>query len=285
MAIGFLSSRKESNDFSFKGKNNVNPAKANNNKEMYDILGVSPKATSEEIKKAYRILAKKYHPDVNQDKQNSAEKFREISKAYEILRNKDTRRDYDAKSAQEIPEDKILLAAPSIQQLRHMIAECINKSPEDIRLTQTGDVFIDEEYAFCWCFMNNSFVYYRPAKPIPAQYDEFFHETILHTAPYPEALRAIIAVCFNREPQEIMLSNDGNVIIEKQYVYCWRQNSSGYYEYYIPAGEEDIEDDDNSDLDEIDYSDEEQVMAELDKINREIEQVLDDLHIDKNKLS
>ena len=114
---------------------------------------------------------------------------------------------------------------------------------------------------------------------------QLFHKTILHTAPYPEALRAIIAVCFNREPQEIILSNDGNVIIENQYVYCWRQNSSGYYEYYIPAGEEDIEDDENSDLDEIDYSDEEQVMAELDKINREIEQVLDDLHIDRNKLS
>ena len=57
MIIGFLFAMKESKGFAFKEKNNLSPAKENNNKEMYDILGVSPKATSEEIKKSLQNIS------------------------------------------------------------------------------------------------------------------------------------------------------------------------------------------------------------------------------------
>ena len=67
------------------------------NKDLYQILGVSKTATDSEIKSAYRKLARKYHPDLNKDDKNAAEKFKEISCAYDILGDKEKRKKYDNK--------------------------------------------------------------------------------------------------------------------------------------------------------------------------------------------
>ena len=64
-------------------------------KDYYEILGVSKDADEKEIKKAYRKLAKKYHPDVNQGDEVAAEKFKEVSEAYEVLSDADKRKKYD----------------------------------------------------------------------------------------------------------------------------------------------------------------------------------------------
>ena len=64
-------------------------------KNLYDVLGVSKAATATEIKSQYRKLARKYHPDLNKDDKNAAEKFKEISSAYDILGDKDKRQKYD----------------------------------------------------------------------------------------------------------------------------------------------------------------------------------------------
>jgi len=61
----------------------------------YDILGIPPKASEAEIKKAYRRLAKKYHPDVNPDDKNAEEKFKELNKVFEVLSDKKKRALYD----------------------------------------------------------------------------------------------------------------------------------------------------------------------------------------------
>ncbi len=68
----------------------------NPRKDYYKILGVSPNATLEEIKKAYRRLANTYHPDKNPGNKEAEEKFKEINEAYEVLSDRDKRRQYDA---------------------------------------------------------------------------------------------------------------------------------------------------------------------------------------------
>ncbi len=65
------------------------------NKNLYDVLGVSKSSNDAEIKSAYRKLARKYHPDLNKDDKNAAEKFKEISCAYDILGDKEKRKKYD----------------------------------------------------------------------------------------------------------------------------------------------------------------------------------------------
>ena len=61
----------------------------------YEILGVSPRATSEEIKKSFRNLAMKYHPDKNRNSEDSKQKFMKIVEAYEVLSNEQARKNYD----------------------------------------------------------------------------------------------------------------------------------------------------------------------------------------------
>lgn len=66
-------------------------------KNYYQILGVKPTATEAEIKSSYRVLAKKYHPDVNPDDASAASKFADINEANAVLSDPQARAEYDAK--------------------------------------------------------------------------------------------------------------------------------------------------------------------------------------------
>ncbi|MBQ4096516.1 MAG: molecular chaperone DnaJ [Oscillospiraceae bacterium] len=64
-------------------------------RDYYEVLGVSKSATAEELKKAYRKLAKQYHPDLHPDDKECEAKFKEVNEAYEVLSNADKRAKYD----------------------------------------------------------------------------------------------------------------------------------------------------------------------------------------------
>lgn len=64
-------------------------------RDYYEILGISKNATDDEIKKAYRKLAKKYHPDVNPGDKTAETKFKEVNEAYDVLSDKEKKAKYD----------------------------------------------------------------------------------------------------------------------------------------------------------------------------------------------
>ena len=66
-----------------------------NKRDYYEVLGVTKKASENEIKKAYRKLAKELHPDVNPNNKEAEDKFKEVSEAYEHLSDKDKKAHYD----------------------------------------------------------------------------------------------------------------------------------------------------------------------------------------------
>lgn len=97
-------------------------------RDYYDVLGVSQGAGADEIKRAYRQLARRYHPDISGDDRGVA--FLELSRAYTVLSDPDRRRSYDARLARDRADvksewlaDEVAIDFPSVSsvldQMRH----------------------------------------------------------------------------------------------------------------------------------------------------------------------
>src|SRR5215468_1460361 len=64
-------------------------------RDYYEVLGLSNTASEDEIKKSYRALARKFHPDVNPGDKSAEAKFKEVQEAYDVLSDQEKRRRYD----------------------------------------------------------------------------------------------------------------------------------------------------------------------------------------------
>lgn len=98
-------------------------------RDLYSVLGISRDASPQEIKKAYRRLAHRYHPDKNPDSARAEERFREATEAYEILSNREKRERYDMLDNGKRPGSGEAPVRPD--------------APEAPRQNRVGDVFSD----------------------------------------------------------------------------------------------------------------------------------------------
>lgn len=83
-------------------------------RDLYSILNIAPTATADQIKRAYRSMAKKYHPDKNSEHLATADTFRTIKEAYETLGNPTKRMAYDKLRLSAIPSGLASVAPPTV---------------------------------------------------------------------------------------------------------------------------------------------------------------------------
>ena len=223
-----------------------------NKKTAYDVLEIAPKASAEEIKKAYKAAVKKYHPDHNASK-NANSQFRSVQKAYDLLKDEDKKEEYDATLL--TPAEKVVLVGFSVQQLRLTLAEHMKIDSKTIKFTQTEDVFINDQFVGCWCEYKGFFVCYKPKTAKQIKFDHNIHEIIYLTSYDRYELRQMIAINFGCETDAIELNLFGTVLKYGEYALCWRITDGGFLEFFCPTISEEAEITTDEDDDEFDFED------------------------------
>jgi DnaJ-class molecular chaperone len=97
-------------------------------RDPYESLGVPKEATGDDIRRAYRRLARKHHPDANPDDPAAGDRFKEIQRAYELLSDPAKRRAYDDKSSRLSPRRKRAGRTAGSINLSDSVAKRINVS-------------------------------------------------------------------------------------------------------------------------------------------------------------
>jgi len=109
------------------------------NKNPYNVLGVSSQATGEEIKSAYRRIARRLHPDVNPDSRAAATQFQDVANAYEILSDSLRRRSYDERAREQAESDEDYYFTLQITTSKRTIVPL----PEPQVIYLLADIFAD----------------------------------------------------------------------------------------------------------------------------------------------
>lgn len=112
-------------------------------RDFYKILNVPKKATTEQIKKAYRKLAKKYHPDVNKDDPDAAKKFQDIGAAHEVLTDEQKRKTYDRHGEEGLKEGNDAGDFGDMFGFGSMFGFGGNQKPGEREIPRGGDVVVD----------------------------------------------------------------------------------------------------------------------------------------------
>lgn len=117
-------------------------------RDYYDVLGVPPGAGADEIKRAYRQLARRYHPDISGDDRGTA--FLEVARAYEVLRDPDRRRSYDAglmsRGRADWLADEIAIDFPSVASVLDRMRDSFFAETRDVSLS--AEVVLTPQEAF-----------------------------------------------------------------------------------------------------------------------------------------
>jgi len=112
-----------------------------NGKNLYEVLGLEKSASQEEIKRAFRKLAKEYHPDRHPDNPEAEDKFKEISSAYEVLGDPTKRKRYDSPSPPfpgfYEPEDLMDIIMRQRRGASNRFSQGIPRQGADVKVTRT----------------------------------------------------------------------------------------------------------------------------------------------------
>ncbi|MGC9323989.1 MAG: DnaJ domain-containing protein [Desulfomonilia bacterium] len=117
-------------------------------KDYYRILGLSREATSHEIKKRYRSLAIKVHPDLNQGSPDSAQQFKEITEAYGVLIDPEKRKRYDSDFARSFEQEKVFEDVFARREFRDVFDDLPLKKEWIEKILNISRVFVYEALVY-----------------------------------------------------------------------------------------------------------------------------------------
>ena len=124
-------------------------------RDYYEVLGVDKNASEDEIKKAYRKLAIKYHPDRNPGNKEAEEKFKEAAEAYDVLHDAKKRQQYDQFGFMVLADLVVMVALAVQASIPKISSACLEISSEDTEVSEVSKALVASEVMVAVDVMHN----------------------------------------------------------------------------------------------------------------------------------